>query len=125
VPTIYEVPLKFHEQGLDQLIVDSLGLNERAPHANLREWQELVSTIKEPANGTVSIAIVGKYVELEDSYKSLREALTHAGVANNLRVKVVWIESESLLTTIILKPDCKILMRFSCLAVLANAVLPV
>jgi CTP synthase len=97
VPTIYEVPLKFHEQNLDQLIVDSLGLNERAPHADLRHWQELVSTIKEPANGTVSIAIVGKYVELEDSYKSLREALTHAGVANNLRVKVNWIESESLI----------------------------
>ncbi len=97
VPTIYEVPLKFHEQGLDRLIVDSLKLDERATHADLEEWQELVSTIKEPANGTVSIAIVGKYVELEDSYKSLREALTHAGVANNLRVKVNWIESESLI----------------------------
>jgi CTP synthase len=53
--------------------------------------------VKEPAEGAVSIAIVGKYVELEDSYKSLREALTHAGVANNLRVKVSWIESESLI----------------------------
>jgi CTP synthase len=97
VPTIYEVPLKFHEQGLDKLIVESLRLTERAPVAKLNEWQELVSTIKEPANGAVSIAIVGKYVELEDSYKSLREALTHAGVANNLRVNVHWIESESLL----------------------------
>ncbi|MEP6923094.1 MAG: CTP synthase [Pyrinomonadaceae bacterium] len=97
VPTIYEVPLKFHEQGLDKLIVDFLKLSDRAPAANLEEWQELVSIIKEPANGTVSIAIVGKYVELEDSYKSLRESLTHAGVANNLRVKVNWIESESLI----------------------------
>ena len=97
VPTIYEVPLKFNEQGLDKLIVESLELNARAPEIDLLEWQELVSTIKEPQNGAVSIAIVGKYVELEDSYKSLREALTHAGVANNLRVNVQWIESESLL----------------------------
>jgi CTP synthase len=97
VPTIYEVPLKFHEQGLDELIIKSLALTDKAPHADLRRWQELVATIKEPQNGAVSIAIVGKYVELEDSYKSLREALTHAGVANNLRVKVNWIESESLI----------------------------
>lgn len=96
VKTIYEVPLDFHEQGLDDLIVNNLGLSESFPHADLKSWRELVSTIKEPSEGTVSIAIVGKYVELEDAYKSLREALTHAGVANNLRVKVSWIESESL-----------------------------
>lgn len=97
VPSIYEVPLQFHEQNLDDLIVKSLGLQQRAASSDLSHWRELVSTIKEPANGAVSIAIVGKYVELEDSYKSLREALTHAGVANNLRVKVTWIESESLI----------------------------
>lgn len=97
VKTIYEVPLEFHEQGLDDLIVKELGLDERFPNADLKDWRKLVSTIKEPSEGTVSIAIVGKYVELEDAYKSLREALTHAGVANNLRVKVSWIESESLL----------------------------
>lgn len=97
VKTIYEVPLDFHEQGLDDLIVKDLGLEESFPHADLKDWRKLVSTIKEPAEGTVSIAIIGKYVELEDAYKSLREALTHAGVANNLRVKVSWIESESLL----------------------------
>jgi CTP synthase len=56
-----------------------------------------VSTIREPSGGTTSIAIVGKYVELEDSYKSLREALTHGGVANNVRVDVRWIESEDLM----------------------------
>ncbi|MDQ4121372.1 MAG: CTP synthase [Acidobacteriota bacterium] len=94
VPTIYEVPLKFHEQGLDDLIVKSLRLQEKYPTADLRRWQELVSIIKEPQNGTVSIAIVGKYVELEDSYKSLREALTHAGVANNLKVNITWLEAE-------------------------------
>jgi CTP synthase len=97
VPTIYEVPLAFHEQELDDLIVTSLNLTERAPRSDLAEWRELVNTIKEPLAGATSIAIVGKYVELEDSYKSLREALTHGGVANNLRVDVKWIESEELM----------------------------
>ena len=91
VGTIYEVPLAFHEQGLDELIVKDIQLDERFPHVDLKNWRELVATIKEPSAGSVRIAIVGKYVELEDSYKSLREALTHAGVANNLRVNVSWI----------------------------------
>jgi CTP synthase len=97
VDTIYEVPLAFHEQGLDALIVSQLGLDAQAPQADLAEWRNLVSTIREPSGGETSIAIVGKYVELEDSYKSLREALTHGGVANNLRVDVKWIESEELM----------------------------
>jgi CTP synthase len=97
VKTIYEVPLAFHEQALDSLILDDLHLRERFPDANLNKWRELVSTIKEPTEGEVKIAIVGKYVELEDAYKSLREALTHAGVANNLRVKIDWLESENLM----------------------------
>ena len=97
VDTIYEVPLAFHEQGLDELIVTQLGFGGRAAQADLSEWRNLVSTIREPSGGQTSIAIVGKYVELEDSYKSLREALTHGGVANNLRVDVKWIESEDLM----------------------------
>ena len=97
VPTIYEVPLAFHEQGLDDLIVKNLHLEENHSHADLKDWRKLVSTIKEPSEGAVRIAIVGKYVELEDAYKSLREALTHAGVANNLRVNVDWLESENLM----------------------------
>ena len=97
VPTIYEVPLAFHEQELDDLVINNLQLREQFPNVDLKRWRELVSTIKEPSQGNVKIAIVGKYVELEDSYKSLREALTHAGVANDLRVKVEWIESESLM----------------------------
>lgn len=97
VKTIYEVPLAFHEQELDELIIDSLDLREQFPHADLKSWRELVATIKEPSEGDVKIAIVGKYVELEDAYKSLREALTHAGVANNLKVNVSWIESENLM----------------------------
>jgi CTP synthase len=97
VDTIYEVPLAFHEQELDTLIVTQLGLEAHAPQADLTEWRNLVATIREPSGGETSIAIVGKYVELEDSYKSLREALTHGGVANNVRVDVKWIESEELM----------------------------
>jgi len=97
VDTIYDVPLAFHEQGLDDLIVSLLKLEQQAPQADLAEWRNLVSTIREPSGGETKIAIVGKYVELEDSYKSLREALTHGGVANNLRVDVKWIESEELM----------------------------
>ena len=97
VPTIYEVPLAFHEQGLDDLIVKNLHLEENHSQSDLKDWRKLVSTIKEPSEGAVKIAIVGKYVELEDAYKSLREALTHAGVANNLRVNVDWLESENLM----------------------------
>ena len=97
VDTIYEVPLAFHDQDLDQLIVDALNLGEHAGKSDLGNWRELVSTVREPLAGETSIAIVGKYVELEDSYKSLREALTHGGVANNLRVDVRWIESEDLM----------------------------
>jgi CTP synthase len=97
VGTIYEVPLAFHEQGLDSLIVSELGLKERAAHSDLTRWRELVATVRDPAAGSVTVGIVGKYVELEDSYKSLREALTHGGVANNVKVNVRWIESEGLM----------------------------
>ncbi|MDT5156040.1 MAG: synthase [Acidobacteriota bacterium] len=96
VDTIYAVPLAFHEQGLDDQIVAALGLQDRAPNADLTRWRELVATVRDPSAGSVTIGIVGKYVELEDSYKSLREALTHGGVANNLRVDVRWVESENL-----------------------------
>jgi CTP synthase len=97
VDTIYDVPLAFHEQGLDGLIVTQLGIGARALQSDLAQWRDLVGTIREPSGGETSIAIVGKYVELKDSYKSLREALTHGGVANNLRVDVKWIESEELM----------------------------
>jgi CTP synthase len=95
VDTIYDVPLAFHEQGLDDLIVTQLKLESH--QVDLAQWRQLVETIREPSGGGTSIAIVGKYVELEDSYKSLREALTHGGVANNLKVDVKWIESEELM----------------------------
>jgi CTP synthase len=94
VETIYEVPLLFARQGLDDMIVKKLGL--QAAERDLRRWSELVETIKKP-DATVTIGIVGKYVELEDSYKSLHEALVHGGVANRLRVQIRWVESEDLM----------------------------
>jgi len=97
VDTIYGVPLAFHEQGLDELIVAQLGMAELASSSDLSDWRRLVATVREPSAGETSIAIVGKYVELEDSYKSLREALTHGGIANNVRTDVRWIESEELM----------------------------
>ncbi len=97
VDTIYDVPLNLHDQGLDELIVSSLHLNDVAAAVDLSGWRRLVSTVRQPSSGETAIAIVGKYVELEDSYKSLREALTHGGIGNNLRVNVRWIESEELM----------------------------
>ena len=94
VPTIYEVPLMFAGQGLDDMIVKKLQL--AAGERDLRKWNQLVETIKNP-DATVTIGIVGKYVELEDSYKSLHEALVHGGVANRLRVQIRWLESEELM----------------------------
>src|SRR2546425_68652 len=94
VPTIYEVPLMFARQGLDDMIVKKLGL--QAAERDLRRWSELVETIKKP-DATVSVGIVGKYVELEDSYKSLHEALVHGGVANRVGVQIRWVESEDLM----------------------------
>jgi CTP synthase len=93
VGTIYEVPLMFAHQGLDDMIVRKLKLE--AADRDLRAWTELVETIKRP-DASVTIGIVGKYVELEDSYKSLNEALIHGGVANRLKVNIRWVESEEL-----------------------------
>jgi CTP synthase len=94
VKFIYEVPLEFSAQGLDDLIVERLQLP--AQESDLREWQKLVERMKNPAD-SVTIGIVGKYVQLEDSYKSLNEALAHGGVANNLKVNIRWVESEHLM----------------------------
>jgi CTP synthase len=94
VETIYEVPLMFARQGLDDMIVKKLGL--QAAERDLRRWSELVETVKKP-DANVTIGIVGKYVELEDSYKSLHEALVHGGIANRLGVQIRWVESEDLM----------------------------
>jgi CTP synthase len=93
VETIYEVPLAFHAEGLDERIVEKLNIFTGSP--NLTRWRRVVSTIKNPKE-TVEIAMVGKYVDLTDSYKSLNEALTHGGIANECRVKVTYVDSEKI-----------------------------
>ena len=93
VDTIYKVPRMLHEQGLDGLICDKLRLN--TPPTTLKRWDELVFETEHP-QGEVTIAMVGKYVELSDSYKSVNEALRHAGMRNHVRVKIDHIDSETL-----------------------------
>ncbi|MFZ9285604.1 MAG: CTP synthase [Burkholderiaceae bacterium] len=93
VDTIYKVPRMLHEQGLDGLICDKLRLN--TPPASLKRWDELVYEVEHP-QAEVTIAMVGKYVDLSDSYKSLNEALKHAGMKNHARVKIEYIDSETL-----------------------------
>ncbi len=93
VDTIYKVPRMLHEQGLDGLICDKLRLN--TPPANLKRWDDLVYETEHP-RGEVNIAMVGKYVDLSDSYKSLNEALRHAGMKNHVRVKIEYIDSETI-----------------------------
>jgi CTP synthase len=91
VETIYEVPIVFRKEGLDELIVRQLKLETGPP--NLREWDAMVQKIKHPKH-EVSIALVGKYAGLKECYKSLAEALVHGGIDHETRVNVTWIESE-------------------------------
>ncbi len=93
VDTIYKVPRMLHEQGLDRLICDKLRIS--AQPANLKRWDDLVHEVEHPAQ-EVTIAMVGKYVDLSDSYKSLNEALRHAGMKNHARVKIEYIDSETI-----------------------------
>jgi len=93
VDTIYKVPRVLHEQGLDALICDRLHINTQP--ASLKRWDDLVYETEHP-QGEVSIAMVGKYVELSDSYKSVNEALRHAGMRNHVRVKIEHIDSETI-----------------------------
>jgi len=93
VATIYEVPQIYHEQGLDERITDYLNIWTKAP--DLSEWERIVERVKEPA-GETTIAIVGKYVGLTESYKSLSEALIHGGIGSNCRVNLKYVDSEAL-----------------------------
>jgi CTP synthase len=93
VDCIYEVPLNFHKEGLDDKIVELLHIWTRAPR--LENWEELIRKFKNPEN-EVTIAIVGKYVDLTESYKSLNEALYHGGIPNDSRVNLMFIDSETL-----------------------------
>ena len=93
VDTIYKVPRILHEQGLDGLICDKLRLN--TPPATLKRWDDLVYALEHPQH-TLRVAMAGKYVELSDSYKSINEALRHAGMKNHSRVEICYIDSETL-----------------------------
>jgi len=92
VPTIYEIPLSFHEQGLDERVMHRLGLlGRRAP--DLSSWRNMVRRVVDPSD-RVRIAVIGKYTELIDSYKSVQEALIHGGIGNDVGVEISWLASD-------------------------------
>ncbi len=93
VETIYEVPLKFHEEGFDQRVVEKLNIWTGAP--NLSKWRRIVKTAQNPKT-TVNVAVVGKYVNVVDSYKSLHEAIAHGAIANEAKVVIDYVDSEDL-----------------------------
>ena len=92
VDTIYEVPLELRRQRLDDVVLDLLQIE--APQTDLAEWGRMVERVKNPSSGTVHIAVVGKYTELVDAYKSVQQGLIHGGIANDVKVKIDWVASE-------------------------------
>ena len=90
--TIYEAPLAYHHEGLDQAVLDAFGIAP-APKPNMERWEDVMDRLTH-AEGEVRVAIVGKYTQLEDAYKSIAEALTHGGMANRVRVRAEWIDAE-------------------------------
>lgn len=92
IDTIYAAPIVYHEQGLDQQVLEYFGIHD-APAPDLSRWQKIAERIRQP-EGSVDIAVVGKYTSLLDAYKSLAEALTHGGIANNVKVNLRWIDSQ-------------------------------
>ena len=94
VECIYELPIKLHEEGLDTVLVEQLNIWSRQP--DLSAWRRVVDGMKRPGKGKVAIALVGKYVHLRDSYKSLHEALVHGGLANDVKVELHYVDSEEI-----------------------------
>jgi CTP synthase len=92
VASIYELPLELHRQGIDERVAEILNIWTRG--ARLDKWERIVETIKHPGKGEVRVAIVGKYVELKESYKSLNEALLHGGIANDCKVTLKFVDSQ-------------------------------
>ncbi len=92
IDSIYKVPSEYHKQGLDVQVLKKFGLDYQAK-PNLAIWEEISAKVSNPKDGEVTIAIVGKYTSLADSYKSILEALCHAGIANNVKVKIKWVNS--------------------------------
>ncbi|MEO8097832.1 MAG: CTP synthase, partial [Acidobacteriota bacterium] len=93
VSSVYEVPLTFAEQKVDEIVLRHLQIE--APHSDMAAWSDMVQRLKHPSN-EINIGLVGKYVEYEDSYKSLKESLLHGGLAHNVKVNISWIESDRL-----------------------------
>ncbi|MEO1976557.1 MAG: CTP synthase [Paracoccaceae bacterium] len=92
LPSIYDAPLAYHREGLDQAVLDAFQITP-APQPNLSKWDDVSERIHNP-EGEVNVAIVGKYTQLEDAYKSIAEALTHGGIANRVKVKLNWVDAE-------------------------------
>ncbi|MCC7320887.1 MAG: CTP synthase [Rubellimicrobium sp.] len=90
--SIYEAPLAYHREGLDQAVLDAFGISP-APRPNLARWHDVMDRLDHP-EGEVRVAVVGKYTQLEDAYKSIAEALTHGGMANRVKVRAEWIDAE-------------------------------
>lgn len=94
VDNIYKIPLWLHSQKLDEIVLRKLGLNEQ-PEADLSDWKEVVNSMEFP-EAEVTVAMVGKYIDLTESYKSLNEALTHAGIHTHTKVNIRYIDSENI-----------------------------
>ena len=91
--SIYEAPISYHNEGLDQAVLDAFTITP-APKPDLSKWEDVKDRLNNP-EGHVNVAIVGKYTQLEDAYKSIAEALTHGGMANRLKVKINWVDAET------------------------------
>lgn len=116
VRSIYELPIVLHEEGLDQQIVEHLNIWTGAP--NLSSWIKILESLGNPSRGEVTVAMVGKYVDLTESYKSLTEALHHGGFANECKVKIAYVDSEE-----IEKVGAEGAIRSACKGILPSAIL--
>ena len=91
--TIYDAPLAYHKAGMDHAVLDAFGMTDEAPKPDLSVWEDVSDRMHNP-DGEVKVAVVGKYTQLEDAYKSISEALTHGGMFNRVKVKLEWIDAE-------------------------------
>ncbi len=117
--SIYEAPLAYHRVGLDQAVLDAFQISP-APRPDLSVWEDVYDRIHN-TDGEVNVAIVGKYTQLEDAYKSIKEALTHGGMANRVKVNVDWVDAEVFDKKDAAPPTWRVITPSSCPAALANA----
>ena len=93
IKTIYDAPLAYHNAGMDRAVLEAFGILEDSPEPELSVWEDVSDRMHKP-DGEVKVAVVGKYTQLEDAYKSISEALTHGGMFNRVKVKLEWIDAE-------------------------------